>query len=196
MKILLAFLAIWGAAAAAPGQDDRAELERLLHETLDGARLVGHFTVVGADGVSRPPQTEQYSVSRLERAPDGRWVFHASMSYGTQQQTLPVPVTIEWAGSTPMITMTEQTIVGLGTFTARVLLYDGLYAGTWKHGQFGGHMYGRIEQAGAAAPPDTNAAPASAPQADVPDAAAPAAGEHDTVAPEGEAAPEKPSPPG
>jgi hypothetical protein len=56
-----------------------------------------------------------------------------------------------------MITMTEQTVEGLGTFTARVLLYDGLYAGTWKHGQFGGHMWGRIEPAGAAAP--TAAAP-------------------------------------
>ena len=82
-------------------------------------------------------------MSRLERDAEGRWVFNVSMSYGTQQHTMPVPVTIEWAGDTPMITMTEQTIPGLGTFTARVLLYDGLYAGTWKHGQFGGHMWGQ-----------------------------------------------------
>ena len=81
-------------------------------------------------------------MSRLERDAQGRWVFNVSMSYGTQQHTMPVPVTIEWAGDTPMITMTEQTVEGLGTFTARVLLYDGLYAGTWKHGQFGGHMWG------------------------------------------------------
>jgi hypothetical protein len=159
---LFATLAITIAAAAA-AQDGRAELERRLQETLDGARLVGQFDVVGADGVSRQPQSEQYAVSQLARDAEGRWVFNVSMSYGTQQHTMPVPVTIEWAGDTPMITMTEQTVEGLGTFTARVLLYDGLYAGTWKHGQFGGHMWGRIEPAGAAAPtaatPDVAAPP-------------------------------------
>jgi hypothetical protein len=153
MKLLLSLLALCAPAIAAQAPPDRAELERALHETLDGARLVGQFTVVGADGVSRPPQTEQYAVSKLERGEDGSWVFNVSMSYGAQQHTMPVPVTIEWAGSTPMITMTEQTIPGLGTFTARVLLYQGLYSGTWKHGQFGGHMYGRIEPAAAAAEP-------------------------------------------
>ena len=98
-------------------------------------------------GAAPAPQPEQYAVSRLERDAEGRWVFNVSMSYAAQQHTMPVPVTIEWAGDTPMITMTEQTIPGLGTFSARVLLYDGLYAGTWKHGQFGGHMWGKIEPA-------------------------------------------------
>ena len=159
MKTLLAAFLIGGAALSAAAQTDRAELERRLHETLDGARLVGQFTVVGTDGAARSPQAEQYAVSRLERDGDGRWVFNVSMSYGTQQHTMPVPVAIEWAGSTPMITMTEQTVPGLGTFTARVLLYDGLYAGTWKHGQFGGHMFGRIEPAGTAPPPPSPTVP-------------------------------------
>jgi hypothetical protein len=171
MKIRLAPLtfplAVLGLTVAAAAQDGRADLERRLQETLDGARLVGQFTVVGADGVSRAPQTEQYAVSNLERDAEGRWVFNVSMSYGTQQHTMPVPVTIEWAADTPMITMTEQTIPGLGTFTARVLLYEGLYAGTWKHGQFGGHMWGRIEPAGtpAAVPPPAAETPAEAPAA-------------------------------
>jgi hypothetical protein len=148
---------------SASAQTDRAELEEKLHVTLEGARLVGQFSVVGTDGtVARPPQADQYAVSRLERDAEGRWIFNVSMSYGTQQHTMPVPVTIEWAGDTPMITMTEQTIEGLGTFTARVLLYEGLYAGTWKHGQFGGHMWGRIESGGSIpGPMPTPAAPAA-----------------------------------
>ena len=137
------------AIVAAPGvaQTDAAEREQKLHAMLEGARLVGQFSVVGMANTP-PPQPEQYAVSRLERDAEGRWVFNVSMSYASQQHTMPVPVTIEWAGDTPMITLTEQTIPGLGTFSARVLIYDGLYAGTWKHGQFGGHMWGRIESGG------------------------------------------------
>ena len=36
--------------------------------------------------------------------------------------------------------------VALGTFTARVLIYDNRYAGTWQHGKAGGHLFGRIEK--------------------------------------------------
>jgi hypothetical protein len=158
------------AATGAAAQSDPTELEKKLHTLLEGARLVGQFSVVGADGaINRPPQADQYAVSRLERDADGRWIFNVSMSYGTQQHTLPVPVTIEWAGDTPMITMTEQTVEGLGTFTARVLLYEGLYAGTWKHGQFGGHMWGRIESGGSSPAPVTpGAAPPAAPPSSTP----------------------------
>ena len=150
-------------AAPALAQTDSAEREQKLHAMLEGARLVGQFSVVGT-ATTPPPQAEQYAVSRLERDAEGRWVFNVSMSYATQQHTMPVPVTIEWAGDTPMITLTEQTIPGLGTFSARVLLYDGLYAGTWKHGQFGGHMWGRIESGGSIpAPVTAPPAPAGTP---------------------------------
>ena len=162
MAVALAAVVAHSTAA----QTDPAEREQKLHAMLEGARLVGQFSVIGADGaVSRPPQAEQYAVSRLERDAEGRWIFNVSMSYGTQQHTMPVPVTIEWAGDTPMITMTEQTIEGLGTFTARVLLYQGLYAGTWKHSQFGGHMWGKIEPGGSIPAPVATpaAAPATAP---------------------------------
>jgi hypothetical protein len=166
VAVLAMFAVDWSVGTgAASAQTDPAEREQKLQVLLEGARLVGQFTVVGVDGVSRAPQAEQYAVSRLERDAQGRWVFNVSMSYGTQQHTMPVPVTIEWAGDTPMITMTEQTVEGLGTFTARVLLYDGLYAGTWKHGQFGGHMWGRIESGGSIPAPVATpaAAPATAP---------------------------------
>jgi hypothetical protein len=165
---LLALTVALGVIVAGPAaaQADRADQEEKLHAMLEGARLIGQFSVVGAGGaVASPPQAEQYAVSRLERDDQGRWVFNVSMSYGTQQHTMPVPVTIEWAGDTPMITMTEQTVEGLGTFSARVLLYDGLYAGTWKHGQFGGHMWGRIESGGSIPGPATTPGASSPPPA-------------------------------
>ena len=42
--------------------------------------------------------------------------------------------------------MTDLAIPNLGTFTARVVIYDGRYAGTWQHGKVGGNLFGRIEK--------------------------------------------------
>ena len=59
--------------------------------------------------------------------------------------TLPVVVPIVWAGDTPMVSITDFTIPGLGeNFGARVIFYDDRYAGTWNHGIRGGTMYGTL----------------------------------------------------
>jgi hypothetical protein len=61
--------------------------------------------------------------------------------------TLPIPLEIKWAGDTPVITLTKLAIPGLGTFTSRVVIYEGRYAGTWQHDRVGGHLFGKIEKA-------------------------------------------------
>ena len=53
---------------------------------------------------------------------------------------------LEAVGDTPMITLTDLAVPTLGTFTARVFFYGDRYAGTWQHGNVGGHMFGRIEK--------------------------------------------------
>jgi hypothetical protein len=46
-----------------------------------------------------------------------------------------------------MIQVSDLSIPGLGDeFSARVLFYQGRYAGTWSHGKVGGTMFGRIEK--------------------------------------------------
>ena len=55
---------------------------------------------------------------------------------------------MKFADDTPIILMTDATIPGMGTFTARVFFYGDLYAGTWAHqGQGGGHMSGGSREA-------------------------------------------------
>ena len=51
---------------------------------------------------------------------------------------------MKWAGKTPVITLDNVTIPGLGTFSSRVVIDGALYAGTWQHDAVGGHMFGRI----------------------------------------------------
>jgi hypothetical protein len=53
---------------------------------------------------------------------------------------------VKWAGDTPVITLTDMTIPGLGTYTARVMVYRDHYAGYWSAGDHGGQMWGRIER--------------------------------------------------
>jgi hypothetical protein len=49
-----------------------------------------------------------------------------------------------WAGDRPVITLTDLSIPGVGTYTARVLLYSDQYAGTWSGGTHGGQVFGKI----------------------------------------------------
>jgi len=54
------------------------------------------------------------------------------MQYRDRDIPLPLPVTIKWAGDTPIITLTDLSIPGMGTYTARVILYRDQSAGTWR----------------------------------------------------------------
>ena len=75
------------------------------------------------------------------------WNIFARMKYGKVDVTLPFPVEVKWAGNTPVITVDELKLIGLGAaFDARIVISDGKYACTWRHGKVGGLMFGRIEK--------------------------------------------------
>ena len=142
--------------ASAPAPGDRAALEQQLEKTLTGVVMVGSFTVnVKAkeplpDPGAKPaasPKTERYAISSAKKIKDDLWLIGARMQWGSKDVTMPVPVYIQWAGDTPVITLTDMTIPGLGVFTARVLIYRGQYAGTWQHGEVKGQMFGKLERA-------------------------------------------------
>lgn len=121
-------------------------VERAFLEQMRGAALVGRFTVIGReDRAGTPDRYDLYGVDKV--GPD-QWRFNAKI--GENGITLPIVVTMKFADDTPLILMTDATIPGMGTFTARVFFYGDLYAGTWAHqGKGGGHMFGRIERAAA-----------------------------------------------
>ncbi|MFN5076866.1 MAG: hypothetical protein ACK5MO_14830 [Planctomyces sp.] len=114
--------------------------------------LVGTFTVDGQND-SDPLKPERYEIESAVKASGDLWVFTVRIKYGKLDTKLPVTVPLLWAGETPMVSLTNASIPGLGEgFSARVLFHEDRYAGTWQHGKVGGHMFGRIEQAKATAP--------------------------------------------
>jgi hypothetical protein len=59
------------------------------------------------------------------------WTFYVRVQYQGKDVTMPLPLQVRWAGDTPVITLTEQSLPGMGAYTARVLIYQGRYAGTF-----------------------------------------------------------------
>ena len=120
---------------------DAAALEKEFQESLTGATLVGNFTS-GNDGGLRE---EKYTIEKISKVSGETWIFQARVHYGSRDVTVPVPLTVKWAGDTPMITLTDVSIPGLGgPYTVRLIFFRGQYAGTWAAREHGGHLFGRI----------------------------------------------------
>lgn len=121
---------------------DREALEKAFAERLSGSALVGTFSIQGREG-TRP---ERYEIESVKKHKGDDWVITSRIKYGEHDVKLPIVVQVYWAGDTPVISLTDLTIPGLGTFTSRVMVHGDRYAGTWQHGEAGGHLWGRVEK--------------------------------------------------
>lgn len=147
------------AAAEPPAANDDAEstdtpaseqqqLNAAFSKLLTGATMTGSFTVdreAVAGEPAKAPREESYEISSATHLGGELWLITSRMRYGDVDATVPVPVAVKWAGKTPVITLDEVTIPGMGTFSARVLFHGNRYAGTWQHDAVGGLMFGRVK---------------------------------------------------
>ena len=138
-----------GTASAASTAEAKATPDEAMQKRYDeftkmltGAKLVGRFTIIGKGDSGE----EEYTIKEVRKLKDGDyWLFKAQIKYGgNKPYTVPIPLEVKWADDTPMITLTDFKILGQGPFSSRVIFYNGKYAGTWSHGEVGGHMFGRI----------------------------------------------------
>lgn len=123
-----------------------AEQVAALEKLMNGATLVGHFTVTGAELKGDLPK-ERYELGEVKRLESGDWLIQARIRYGEHDVTLPLTLPIRWAGDTPVICVDDMAFPGLGTYTARVMIYRGHYAGFWTGKDHGGHLFGVVEAA-------------------------------------------------
>lgn len=142
--------------------DDDAQVDmKQRYETFSkkfsGAKLKGLFTIDGKPMTDL--KDEAYEIVRATKMPQGdKWQLEARIKYGKNDLVVPILLDIKWAGDTPVITLDNLTIPGLGTFSSRVVLDGERYAGTWQHDDVGGHLFGKIIL------PDAAKADASKPQ--------------------------------
>lgn len=132
-------------AAEGEKKDDRAALEQAFSAKLSGAKLAGMFSIDGkSDGPNKP---DKYQIVSAKKIQGDDWVITAKMKVGQNELDIPIPLKVYWAGDTPVMSLTDLTIPGMGTFTSRVMFHGDRYAGTWQHGDVGGHMWGMVEKA-------------------------------------------------
>lgn len=146
--LLLAALSAGDARAAV---DDAKPADLSAHEAafqkmLTNAALVGFFTFNDKEKEGKLHK-ERYVISKVEKYNESYWTFHARITYGKKDVTVPLLLQVKWAGETAVLTGDDFKVPGMGTFSFRVLFHDNQYIGVWKHGEVGGQMFGTIERA-------------------------------------------------
>lgn len=137
-------------SAAEPGKEpapslDRAQLEEKFKQTLTSCVFNGRWCSL-KNGKLSEEREEKYSITGASKSGQDVWLIYARIQYGGKDATIPVPVQLKWAGDTPVITLDNVTLPGLGTYSARVMVYQDTYAGTWSAGDHGGILHGVIEK--------------------------------------------------
>ena len=115
--------------------------EQKFAQQLSGAQLVGHFTTWETPDA---PQKDTYTLKKVAKLQGDIWMFVARIQYGEHDVTLPLPLKVQWAGDTPVITLDKFPVPGFGIFSSRIVIHGAQYAGTWDGGDHGGHMYGTV----------------------------------------------------
>ena len=95
----------------------------------------------GKLGASKP---EQYEIVGVMKTGGDRWVVNARIQYGKVNLVAPVPVQVKWAGDTPILIVDKFTMPGAGTYSARVMIFENTYSGTWTAADHGGLLHGLI----------------------------------------------------
>jgi hypothetical protein len=148
---------VWGLCGLARAEEKKpattqattqGDLERQFAESMSGSTLVGKFTEERAAN-PRPAEAKEdrYTLTKVQKLYGDNWLFVARIQFGDKDVSVPIMLPVKWAGDTPVITVTDAKIPGMGTYTARVMIYRDEYAGTWSGGNHGGHLWGKIERA-------------------------------------------------
>lgn len=148
---LLAFVG-WTALGTSDAQDKVGPKPPIaeFEEYLSNSVLTGVFTIDGKPLNNQEPERYEIKKAKKIEGYDSLWEITTRIKYGDKDLEVPVEINVEWVGKTPVMVMEGTSIPGLGTFSARVVFHDKKYAGTWKHDNVGGHLFGRVEKQTAA----------------------------------------------
>ncbi|MEP3479450.1 MAG: hypothetical protein ABJZ55_09400 [Fuerstiella sp.] len=156
-------IAVCSAATAVADESDQVvsptpEQEKQFSDSMSNTTLTGRFTF--DDKMNAVPKPERYEIKSVTKAVGNLWIFMVRIKYGKVDANVPVTVPVVWADGTPMVSLKNATIPGMGSgFSAHVIFEGSRYAGTWQHNSKGGHMFGTIEKTKEAIEADAESKP-------------------------------------
>jgi hypothetical protein len=120
------------------------QLEEKLVATLSQSTFTGRWCLI-EKGVMGEEKQDKYTILSISKVTGGKsWFITARIQYGERDLTIPVPVEVRWAGDTPIIVVDKLGVPGGGTYSARLMIFEDTYAGTWSGGDHAGLMSGVI----------------------------------------------------
>jgi len=120
------------------------ELEAKFKATLTKATLSGRWCGI-KDGKLTPEKEDKYTIVSVAKIGGEAWLISSRIQYGNKDFVAPIPVFVKWAGDTPVITLDNVAMPGgKNSYSARVLIYEKTYAGTWSGGDHAGLLNGVI----------------------------------------------------
>jgi len=126
----------------------QAELEATFKATLTKATLTGRWCSINASPEGRsklgPEKEDKYTIVGVSKGEGDSWLIRARIQYGKVDIIAPIPVQVKWAGDTPVIIVDNIAIPNGGSYSARLLIYEKTYAGTWSGGDHRGLLNGVI----------------------------------------------------
>jgi hypothetical protein len=158
MRLFLFALSAWAVFAQdTPAPPEMTAFEKQFQESMSNVKLVGYYTTASNNpGDSAELHDDSYVIERISKIKEDTWRFEARILYNKKDFKVAMNLPVKFAGDTPVISLTNFAVPGFGTFTARVVFYNGVYAGTWGGAGHGGTLFGKIVK--------NDAAPTSPPQ--------------------------------
>jgi hypothetical protein len=131
------------ALSAEKPKPNTEELEAKFKAALTKATFSGRWCGI-KDGKLTPEKEDKYTIVGVTKLGGEMWIISARIQYGEKDFVAPIPVQVKWAGDTPVITLDNVGIPGGNSYSARVLIYNKTYAGTWSGGDHAGLLNGVI----------------------------------------------------
>jgi formylglycine-generating enzyme len=125
---------------------NREALEKTFQDTLNNSQLSGRWRLI-ENGRLGDEKEDRYRIQTVTKVGNDTWIVSARVQYGERDVTVPIPVSVFWAGDTPVISITDLDIPNLGKYTARVMIFGNQYSGTWSGPNVTGFLHGAIEKA-------------------------------------------------
>lgn len=106
--------------------------------------LSGRWAPLREGALGEERSGDKYNIVSAVKGEGDNWIISAKMKYGDREFVMPIPVKMKFTGDVAILTVDNLQIPNGGNYTARLLIYDRTYSGTWKGQRGGGMLYGTI----------------------------------------------------